>query len=66
MENVKSNSGRKKLSDDLRRTHEYRVYLNDSELVELNFLRKKFGDKQIAQAMRTFIKNVSMDYRFRM
>lgn len=57
MENVKSNSGRKKLSDEIRRTHEFTLMMNDEEYAHLNAIRNRFGSKKVATGIRSFLEN---------
>lgn len=57
MENIKSNAGRKRLSDEMRRTHEFTLMLNDEEYAHLSAIRNRFGSKQTASGIRSFLKD---------
>jgi hypothetical protein len=57
MEIVKSNLGRKKLSDELRRTHEFTLNLNDAEYEVLCSLRNRFSSKSVAAYIRSSLQD---------
>ena len=63
MEKIKNKSGRKKISVEMKKSNEYRIFLDDNEFLMLRSLRREFGEKRTASEFRRYLKELFDHFR---